>query len=147
MTEGVILDAGPLVAYLIESDDYHDWAVKKFASLPPMFWTCEAVVTETAYLIGSDIRALRLIEQWLVNDWLRLPFQFALERTRVLQLMEQYRSVPMSFTDGCLVRIAEILEGCPILTVDGDFRIYRKHRRQPIRTIMPSDKPHFRSRS
>jgi len=140
VTEGVILDTGPLAAYLIESDDYHQWAVESFASLPPLFWTCEAVVTETAYLIGSDTRALKLIRHLLENDWLRLPFQFAVERTRVFQLMEQYHSVPMSFADGCLVRMAEILDDCPILTVDGDFRIYRKHRRQTIRTIMPSDK-------
>lgn len=68
MTEGVILDTGPLVAYLSQGDDYHDWAVERFDSLAPLFWTCEAVLTEVAYLVRSDPKAMRLIGRFLDND-------------------------------------------------------------------------------
>jgi uncharacterized protein len=137
VTEGVILDTGPLAAYLIENDDYHAWAVRTFDRLPPLFWTCEAVLTEAAFLAGSNRKAMRLIGKMLDEEWLRLPFQFAREHRRVLELMDQYHSVPMSFADSCLVRMAEFLEDCPILTIDRDFHVYRKHRRQVIRTMMP----------
>jgi predicted nucleic acid-binding protein len=140
VTEGVILDTGPLAAYLIENDEHHDWAVKTFDQLPPLFWTCEAVLTEAAFLAGSNSKAMRLIGKMLEKEWLRLPFQFAREHKRVLELMEQYHSVPMSFADSCLVRMAELLEDCPVLTVDGDFLLYRKHRRQGIQTIMPPNR-------
>jgi len=144
VTEGVILDTGPLVAYLIENDDYHDWAVQIFADLPPVFWSCEAVLTEAAYLAGPEPKVIRLIGKMLDQEWLRLPFQFAGEHKRVLELMEHYHSVPMSFADACLVRMTELLEECPVLTIDRDFHIYRKHRRQMIQTIMPPDRKHPR---
>jgi predicted nucleic acid-binding protein len=72
--DGVILDTGPLVAYLIERDDFHGWAVEVFASLPPLFWTCEAVLMETAYLIDGAPAGMRLIESLLDQDYLRITF-------------------------------------------------------------------------
>lgn len=140
MTEGVILDTGPLVAYLIEQDDYHAWAVQMFSDLPPLFWTCEAVLTEAAYLTGHDPRAMRLVGDFLEHGWLRIPFQFAPEQKRVIELMEQYHSTPMSFADACLVRMTEMLDGCSVMTIDHDFEVYRKHRRQRIPTLMPASR-------
>ena len=137
MIDGLILDTGPLVAYLIERDDFHDWAVETFRASPPLFWTCEAVLTETAYLIGGHTAGMRLIDSLLDQDYLRISFRLSDEKNRVVDLMEQYRSRPMSLADACLVRMAEQMERCPILTLDADFRFYRKNRRQVIRTIMP----------
>jgi len=45
--------------------------------------------------------------------------------------------VPMSLTDACLVRLAELNAESLIFTLDGDFRIYRKHGRRTIPTVMP----------
>jgi uncharacterized protein len=135
--EGVILDTGPLVAYLIEEDDHHQWAVETFRSLPPLFWTCEAVLTEAIYLLGGEPTALGMIRTWLDNRWIQLPFRFVEHHQRVLGLIAQYHSVPMDFADACVVRLSELLTGCPVLTVDSDFRVFRKNRRETIRTIMP----------
>jgi uncharacterized protein len=52
--------------------------------------------------------------------------------------MQRYDSVPMSLADACLVRMSEIYPDASVLTLDSDFRIYRKYRDQPIPTIMPS---------
>ncbi len=43
----------------------------------------------------------------------------------------------MSLADACLVRMSELWEGYPLLTLDSDFRIYRRHRRQHIRCVLP----------
>jgi hypothetical protein len=51
--------------------------------------------------------------------------------------MQRYNSVPMSLADACLVRMTEIYTDASILTLDSDFRIYRKHRNQEISVIMP----------
>lgn len=137
MTEGVILDTGPLVAYLVDRDDHHNWAESTFASLPPLFWTCESVLTEVAFLVDFDSRAISMINSFLRRGWLRVPFHFGTEYERVCELMEKYQSTPMSLADGCIVRMSEMLDGCPVLTTDGDFLVYRKFRNQTIETILP----------
>ena len=44
----------------------------------------------------------------------------------------------MSLADACLVRMAELYGNHDVCTLDSDFRIYRKHGRDPISLIMPS---------
>jgi uncharacterized protein len=51
--------------------------------------------------------------------------------------MQRYASVPMSLADACIVRMSEIHENSFVLTLNSDFRIYRKHRNQIISVIMP----------
>lgn len=51
--------------------------------------------------------------------------------------MKQYQDVPMSLADACLVRMGELIPRSCILTLDSDFRIYRKNRNQAIDVIMP----------
>jgi predicted nucleic acid-binding protein len=43
----------------------------------------------------------------------------------------------MSFADACLVRMSELETSSRILTLDSDFRVYRRNRRQMIPTVMP----------
>jgi predicted nucleic acid-binding protein len=52
-------------------------------------------------------------------------------------LLGRYAEVPMSLADACLVRMAERHAKSRVLTLDRDFRIYRKHRRHVIPTTLP----------
>lgn len=54
--------------------------------------------------------------------------------------MIKYTNVPMSFADACLVRMAEQYLNSTILTLDSDFRVYRKNGNQIIPVIMPDMK-------
>ncbi len=45
----------------------------------------------------------------------------------------------MSLADACLVRMAEQYTASMVLTLDSDFRIYRKHRNHTIPVIMSSN--------
>lgn len=58
----------------------------------------------------------------------------------VARLLSKYANVPMSVADASLVRMAERLPESPVLTVDTDFRLYRKHGRQVIPTILPGER-------
>ena len=51
--------------------------------------------------------------------------------------MRKYADVPMSLADACLVRMAELNAHSSVLTLDRDFRVYRKHGRQVIPLAMP----------
>ncbi|EDN67541.1 conserved hypothetical protein [Beggiatoa sp. PS] len=71
------------------------------------------------------------------KGYIKVPFHFDDEVEIVEQLMEKYADVPMSFADACLVRMAELYPNSAVLTLDSDFRIYRKHGHQVISVIMP----------
>ena len=52
MTRSIILDTGPLVAFLFRRERDHDWAKQQFAGATT-FFTCEAVLTEASYLLRN----------------------------------------------------------------------------------------------
>jgi uncharacterized protein len=136
----VLLDSGPLVAFLHRRDKHHDWAVQQFSKLEPPFYTCEPVLTESCFLLrglrGGSEAVLKLVE----NGLIRVAVTLTDEITAIRRLMVKYASVPISLADACLVRLSENQSNGVVLTLDADFGTYRKHGRQIIPTIMPKSK-------
>ena len=135
MAASVIVDAGFLVALLAERDVNHPWARIAARQHPSPWQTCEAALSESFYLLGpggaSGIAAL-------LNRHSVMPsFHFADQAQAVLNLMQKYADVPMSFADACLVRMTEMLSDPLLLTTDRDFRIYRRHGRRTIPCALP----------
>jgi len=133
----VIVDTGPLVAYLLSDEQHHAWTVERFSTLPPPFLTCEAVLSEACFVLargGGDPDALwELVERGLIQVSFRLTDEIA----DIRQLMRKYLDVPMSFADACLVRMTEQLTDCVVVTLDSHFRIYRRHGRKVIPVFLP----------
>jgi predicted nucleic acid-binding protein len=133
----VLLDTGPLVAYLNRRDRHHDWAVERWRALLDPIWTCEAVISEAVFLLESDGASvepmLRLLERRLV----RLGFSIEAQRADVIRLLRKYADQPMSVADACLVRMAELADPCQVLTTDTDFRVYRRKGRNVIPLLAP----------
>ena len=133
---GVLLDAGPLVAYLLERDNYHDWAVAAFADLELPAVSCEAVLSEASFLVGRTGRPAALVLDYAIHSGIRIGLQLGDEMSKIRDLMRQYDNVPMSLANASLVRLAE-LTGLPICTLDSDFAIYRARGRHPLTLISP----------
>jgi uncharacterized protein len=137
MRKSIILDTGVLVAFLMPSDKFHRWAVSSLANIQYPILSCEAVLTEVCFLLqrvhAGREKALQLVKQ----GYIEMPFRLSDEIETVEKLMQRYDSVPMSLADACLVRMTEIYTETSVLTLDSDFRIYRKHRNQEISVIMP----------
>ena len=137
--KSIILDTGPLVAYLRRSDQYHEWARQQFQRYRSPILTCEPVLTETAFLLSryggtENVEPLlMLVIAGALEVVLRLPD----EAPRLQELMRRYRNVPMSLADACLVRMAELHPDSTVLTLDSDFLIYRQHDREPLSLLMP----------
>jgi len=138
MTGTVLADAVAIVGLLSETDQWHDKALFHFKKLPKPFYTCEAVITESCFLMRESINGEKQVLDLIANNVLRIDFSVASEVDSLKSLMHKYKSVPMSLADACLVRMTEIL-GATIFTFDGDFEIYRKHGRQRISLIGIND--------
>ena len=133
-----MLDTGPLLGLINACDEHHDWVRSQFAVIEPPLLTCEPVLTEACFLaereLGRSDSVLKLLDQGVV----RLAFSLDANWMSVSELIRRYSSVPMSLADACLVRMSELVEGCTVLTLDSDFRIYRRNRRKSIPVLMPS---------
>ena len=134
-----LIDAGPLVALLVASDVHHRWATEQLRLSPPIVLTCDAVISEALFLLKREGHNCDDLFALAEAGFLRSAFDFGAEHPAVRMLMRRYASLPMSFADACLVRMAELHPGVPVFTLDGDFRLYRKNRREVIPTIMPAE--------
>jgi predicted nucleic acid-binding protein len=135
MATNALVDAGFLVALLSRRDANHGWAAALAPRFPPPWMTCEAVLSEAFHLLRG--RGTPSLAALLRRGALVCRFRFADNMDPVLKLMEKYADVPMSFADGCLVRMTETLNDPVLLTIDRDFRIYRRHGRQTIPCVSP----------
>lgn len=131
-----IVDTGPLVALLNRRDAYHLWSVKEAAKLKPPFFTCEAVMTEAHFLLQHVPLGTDQLHELVASGRLDLSFSYAAHHARIRELMGQYKDIPMSFADACLVCLNEQQKG-QVFTLDGDFRIYRKHRLGVLDLVIP----------
>jgi predicted nucleic acid-binding protein len=138
MADRVVLDAGPLVAFINRGDQYHDWAVAQLHGLGASFLTCEAVISECYFLMRQNPVGVATLLSYLEEGVVRLEFELATELGPVCALMRKYRDVPMSIADACLVRMTELHDRARVFTLDSDFKHYRRHGRQVIPLISPS---------
>ena len=138
MAKTVLIDSGPIVAVLRRRDQHHAWARAHFESSDQSFVTCEAVISESHFLLegtpGGAEALYALLERGIIN----VPFTLAGQLVETVRLIRRYRDVPISLADACLVRMAELDERTVVFTTDSDFRLYRRNGRQVIPLIIPS---------
>ena len=138
MTERVcLLDTGPLVSFLGSGLEHHAWAVEQWKEVRPPLLTCEPVLTETAFLLKRAGRDTDGLFALLERGVLRIAIGIEREQADLRVLMRRYRNRPMSLADACLVRLSEIHGSSEVLTLDSDFRIYRRHGNKVIPVRMP----------
>jgi uncharacterized protein len=137
MAKTVVIDSGAIVAALRRRDQHHAWARAHFQAETEPFVTCEAVLSESFFLLekapGGKEALCGLLERAIIN----VDFSFAEQLAETLRLLRRYEDTPMSFADACLVRMAEQAQDAIVFTTDTDFRTYRKNERQMIPLIMP----------
>ena len=139
MKKHVLMDTGPLVASLNRRDRYHRWAKARLSELEPPISTCEPVLAEACFLLrdtpGGGAAVLTLVERGV----LLVDFQVTSHARSLATLMTKYAGVPMSLADACLVRMTELDGSRAVMTLDGDFLLYRRHGRQVIPVMMPPE--------
>jgi predicted nucleic acid-binding protein len=133
----VALDTGPLVALLNARDAYHEWARDTLDRIEPPLVTCEAVVSEACFLVRRLRGGSEAVLELIARRVLETPFRLEPEIKAIAKLMARYGSVPMSLADACLVRMTELDSRLAVLTLDADFKIYRRNVRQVVPIIAP----------
>ena len=135
----VLLDTGPLVAYLNRMDEHHPWAVECWDALYEPLVICEAVLSEAIFVLQAvglgHEPILRLVERGVI----RVDFVMDDHRADVFRLLRKYQDQPISLADACLVRMSELTEQSRVFTTDRDFLVYRRKGRHVIPLLSPFD--------
>ena len=116
--------------------EHHEWVVEEWKRLRPPLLTCGPVLTEAAFLLKREGRETDPLFSLLERGVIRVGLGIQEHLADLRALMRRYRNRPMSLADACLVRLSEIHAAAEVLTLDGDFRIYRRHGNKviPLRT-------------
>jgi predicted nucleic acid-binding protein len=131
-----IADTGFIVAFVNRDDQHHDWAsqIGRGVSMADPLLTCEAVLAEAAFQVESASRVLALVQ----DRFLTVAFDLKANLEEVQALAERYKDRAPGLADLCIVRMSELNEHLPVLTVDeSDFRVYRRNRRDVIPLVCP----------
>jgi predicted nucleic acid-binding protein len=139
MKSAVLLDTGPLVAFLAAGLQHHEWVCDQWKRLPPPLLTCEPVLTEAAFLLKREGWEADPLFALLERGVLRVGLEVEDQLADLRALMRRYRDRPMSLADASLVRLAELHPGGIIFTLDTDFRIYRRHGNKVIPVLIPAE--------
>jgi predicted nucleic acid-binding protein len=133
----ILLDSGPLVGFVSETDQHHGWTAEIWGSLYEPLWTCEAVLSETIFLLQSDGNPIEPLLELFERGLVKIDFGISSHQPDVWQLLRKYADQPMSLADACLVRMAELYHNCQIFTTDRDFKAYRRKGRSVIPLLAP----------
>ena len=128
-----IVDTGFLVAFLNRRDRHHGWAMRVAQDVDEPLVTCEAVLAETVFHVGSAEHVLALLREGLAQ----VDFDMNSSQDRLETLAKRYADRRPDLADLCLICLSERFPTRPVITLDGDFRIYRRHQREAIPILMP----------
>ena len=137
MDASVVVDTGPIVAMLDADEANHDWVMSQVQRLRAPLVTCEAVLTEAAFLMSRAGVDSSIVPQLVTRGFVTIAKLFDDDAAQIVRLMARYRNVQMSLTDACLVKLVERTPNATLFTLDSDFSIYRQKGRRLIPLLSP----------
>jgi predicted nucleic acid-binding protein len=124
----LIVDAGPLYAYVDASDAHHAACLELLETHPGPLVVPTLVVTEVAYLIGTRLGwepEARFLGDLASGAFTLEPVHPA-DALRMVELVARYHDLPLGTVDASVIAAAERLDVTEIATVDrGHFSVVR----------------------
>lgn len=122
----ILVDAGPLVAFVDRRDRHHAACVKVFRELHEPLGTVWPALTEAMYLLADLPRGQEAVWDIVERGAVRIAPLDDGDVPRIRELMKKYADRPMDMADAALVRVAERERIRRVFTVDrADFSVYR----------------------
>lgn len=120
MNGTVVVDAGPLYAYVDADDAYHTRCAEFLAGHPGALVVPQLVITEVAYLLASRLgtRAELLFLADLASGAFSTEPVDAGDWLRITELVARYRDFPLGTVDASVVACAERLGVTAVATLD-----------------------------
>ena len=136
MTGQVLVDTGPIVAILLESDEHHEACVEELHRIRGPLLTCWPVITEAAWLLRAYPSAIRK----LLSSFHGRPFQLLplgeTDLPGIAAILAKYEALRIQIADASLLHLAN-REGIETMfTLDRrDFGVLRLAHGKKLRLI------------
>jgi uncharacterized protein len=126
-----------IVGLLDRTDAGHDICVRALELVDRPMVSCEAVVSESCFLLrhihGAPEEVLMNLEQGMFQ----IGVQLTASIRAVRNLVRKYADTPIDFADACLIQMADELDTGDILTLDSDFLHYRWRKTRHFNLLIP----------
>jgi predicted nucleic acid-binding protein len=132
----VLLDTGVIVGLLDRSEKRHQACADVVQELEAPLITCEAVIAESCFLLRNLAGAPEAVIENVSAGIFQIAFQLSREAAGVKQVLRKYRDRKIDLADACLIRLADEFGTGDILTLDGDFEIYRWGKNKAFRMLL-----------
>jgi len=131
----VLLDAGPLVAWLDRDDAHHATVQRWMAAYRGELITTWPVITEACHMIPAS--AAPTLLHWIERGGATLAGIPVSSLRAIATRMDKYADLPMDLADATLLWVAEREGVMDVLTLDRrDFGIYRTTRGRMLRDVL-----------
>jgi len=132
-----LVDAGPLVGLLSNRDQWHEWSHRALTLIDEPMLTTETVLAEVCHLVGPYRPALLQVTAMLASRRLRAEPILGDHPERCGELLAKYPL--MDAADATLVVLSEQFPRARLITLDSDFRHYRRFRDGAIPLLSPKE--------
>lgn len=135
MNRAVVVDAGPLYAYIDADDTHHQRCTELLAGYEGTLIVPQLVITEVCYLVQTRLgtRAELLFLGDLASGAFSVEAVATVDWFRVIELVDTYRDFPLGTVDAAVIACAERLGIGDVATLD--------HR--PFRAVRPAHVRNF----
>ena len=133
----ILVDSGILLSYYQQQEPLHQAVIAFFDQNTAQLITSPICIAEVLWLLGNpgnpavlaaQNHLLTAVSCGGIESINLLPEDYA----RVAELNGRYADLPGDFADLTLVSLSERLDVAEILTLDNDFDVYRRFRKQPF---------------
>lgn len=134
----ILVDSGILVAYYSSKDRYHQQVRAFFERCTSNLVTTVGCATEVMWLLRQNWRTQNEFLQDIATELYECIPLLPQDFLRIAELNQQYADLPGDFADLSLIAISERLNISAIATLDSDFDVYKRYRKQAFeRAFIP----------
>ena len=123
----LLIDTGPLVAYLDRNDAEHERAAASLDKFKGILYTTAGVITEAMHLLKDALHGPRRLAEFVQAAGVQI-FECTQPQDLLAAagLIEKYADTPMGFADATLVLLSDEVGATKILTLDlRGFKTFR----------------------
>ncbi len=136
MTGKLLVDTGPIVAILSETDEHHEACVEQLSHIHVPLLTCWPVITEAAWLLRAYPQAIRRLLASFQGQPFELVPMSETDLPAIAAILAKYKGLGIQLADASLVHLAN-REGIDLIfTLDRrDFGVFRLAHGKKLRLI------------
>ena len=136
MRNGVLVDTGPIIAILSESDEHHAACIEQLHHIKGPLLTCWPVITEAVWLLRAYPHAAGM----LLSSFQGRPFELLPlgegDLLGIASILAKYKDLGLQLADASLIHLANREKIETIFTLDRrDFGVMRLARGKKPRLI------------